>query len=96
MALKVLYHEEALADLKAILDWSWERHPETTERFAEGLLDHVDLLATFPYLGTRVKGHRGVRRLVHSPLFIYYRVDETRQLVEVLHFWHAARRQPEL
>jgi hypothetical protein len=31
MAFKVLYHEDALADLEEIFEWSRERHPDTTE-----------------------------------------------------------------
>jgi len=36
-------------------------------------------------LGSPVEGHPGVRQLVHTPVLIYYRVDEARKLVEVLH-----------
>jgi len=93
---KVLYTEEALADLKAVMGWSWEKHPGTSEKFANSLLNHVDLLKEFPYLGTRVKDHPGVRQLLHSPLQIYYRVREDKGVIEILHFWHAARQQPEL
>jgi len=27
-------------------------------------------------------------------LYVYYRVDETRASVEILHFWHVSRRAP--
>jgi hypothetical protein len=29
--------------------WSWQNHPATTERFANALLNHVDLLGDFPF-----------------------------------------------
>jgi len=45
-------------------------------------------------LGSPVEGHPGVRQLVHTPILIYYRVDEARKLVEVLHFRHGSPRQP--
>ena len=96
MAFKVLYHEEALAELEALLDWSQTNHPETSEEFANGLLNHVDLLATLPYIGVAVEHHSGIRRLLHSPFYVYYFVDEVRGAIEILHFWHAARRTPEL
>ena len=57
MAFKILYHEDALADLEEIFEWSREKHPETTERFANDLFDHVESLRAFPYLGTPIKGH---------------------------------------
>jgi len=74
--------------------WSWQNHSGTTERFADALLNHVDLLKVFPHLGAPVRGYPGVRRLLHSPLYVYYRVLLEPQKVEILHFWHRARRGP--
>jgi len=34
-----------------------------------------------------------VRKLLHSPLLVYYRVDEDKRLIEILHVRHGARRQ---
>ena len=96
MAFKILYHEDSLADLEEIFEWSREKHPETTERFASDLFDHIDLLQALPYIGTPVKGHPRIRRLLHSPLYAYYRVDENREAVEILHFWHSSRKAPRL
>jgi plasmid stabilization system protein ParE len=31
---------------------------------------------------------------VHTPIMIYYEVNEASRLVEVLHFWHGSRRYP--
>ena len=76
MAFKILYHEDALADLEAVFDWSREKHPETTEQFASGLFNYLDLLQTSPYMGTRVRGRPHVRQLLYPPLYVYYRVDE--------------------
>ena len=96
MAFKVLYHEDALADLEEIFSWSKDKHPETTERFADDLFNHLDFLEAFPYIGTPIKGDLRVRRLLHSPLYVYYQVDENRGSVEILHFWHISRRPPAL
>ena len=95
MAFKILYHEDALADLEEIFSWSREKHPETTEQFANDLFNHLDFLQAYPYIGTPVKAHSNVRRLLHSPLHVYYRVDENRGGVEILHFWHSSRRDPQ-
>jgi len=92
MDFKVLYTEPALADLDAVMHWSWEKHPATSERFANALLNHIDLLKDFPYVGAAVRGHPGVRQLVHSPLRVYYRLDEEKRVIEILHIWHGARR----
>jgi plasmid stabilization system protein ParE len=91
---KIFYTQAALADLEAVMEWSWDKHGTASERFAKALLNHVDLLKNFPYLGIPTKEFSGVRRLLHSPIHVYYRVDETKNIVEILHFWHAARQRP--
>ena len=53
MDFQVFYTEPALADLEEVMHWSWQNYPGTTERFADGLLNHVDLLRDFLYLGAR-------------------------------------------
>jgi plasmid stabilization system protein ParE len=93
MAFKILYHEDSLADLEEIFEWSREKHPETTERFANDLFDHLELLQTLPYIGAPINGHPHLRRLLHSPLYVYYRVDKDRGAIEILHFWHSSRRE---
>jgi plasmid stabilization system protein ParE len=36
----------------------------------------------------------GIRKLLHAPYKIYYRVHIRRKVVEILHFWHGARQDP--
>ena len=95
MAFKILYHEDALADLEEIVEWSRAKHPETTDQFANDLFEHIELLQAHPYIGAPVKGHSQLRRLLHSPLYVYYRLDENRGAIEILHFWHSARKEPQ-
>ena len=94
MAFKVLYHEDALADLEEIFEWSKDKHPETTEQFAIDLFDHIDLLQALPYIGAPIRGYPHLRRLLHSPLYVYYRLDEDRKAIEILHFRHSSRKDP--
>jgi plasmid stabilization system protein ParE len=94
MAFKILYHEDALADLEEIFEWSREKHPKTTDQFAQDLFDHIELLQAIPRIGTPIKGHPQLRRLLHAPLYVYYRLDESRGGIEILHFWHSSRKDP--
>jgi plasmid stabilization system protein ParE len=96
MAFKILYHEDALADLEEIFAWSRDQRPETTEQFASSLFNRLDSLKAFPYIGAAVKGQPNLRRLLHSPLYVYYRVDAARGGIEILHIWHATRKPPTL
>jgi len=94
MSFKVLYHEDELADLEEIFERSLEEHPGTTEEFADELFDHIGLLQTFTYLGAPLKEFPEIRQLLHSPLSIYYHLDEYRGAIEILHFWHTSRPPP--
>jgi plasmid stabilization system protein ParE len=67
---------------------------EAASRFGEALLDHVDLLGLFPSMGNTIRKRSRVRKLVHSPILVYYQVHEEKHLVEVLHFRHGSRKPP--
>jgi len=83
--------EAALADFEEILAYAWENFPSRAERFGNSILNHLELLKSFPYIGSRVKGRPGVRQLVHTPILIYYRVNESPNFVEILHLQHGSR-----
>jgi plasmid stabilization system protein ParE len=93
MAFKIIYTESALADLEAILDYILVDNPAAASRFGNDLLNHVDLLAAFPHIGSPVKRRTGMRKILHTPVRVYYRIHEERRCVEILHFWHAARQE---
>jgi toxin ParE1/3/4 len=89
-----LHTEDSLADLEAILDYIREDNPVAARKFGTSLLNHVDLLAAFPHLGMSVNKRSGVRKLLLSPIRIYYQIREEIGVIEILHFRHAARRPP--
>jgi len=89
---KIRITEAALADFEEILAYSWDNFSATAERFGEAILNHVDLLKSFPYIGSPVDGRSHVRVLVHTPILVYYRINERLYVVEILHFWHGSRR----
>ena len=63
-------------------------------RFGNALLDHVDLLTRFPRMGSTIRKRSRVRKLLHSPILVYYQIREDKRLVEVLHFRHGSRKSP--
>lgn len=67
---------------------------ETLQRFCDALLNHVDLLGTFPHIGVVLARQPNVRSVLHTPVRIYYRIDDFRECVEIIHFRHTARRNP--
>ncbi len=84
MDFKVRISEAALTHFEEILAYSWANFPDTAERFGDALLNHLDLIERFPYIGSPVEGHPRVRQLVHTPILIYYRVHDEQRFVEVL------------
>ena len=94
MAYQIYYTEDALVDLEIILEYIRADNPPAAERLGTALLAHVDLLRYFPRLGTAVPRRRGVRRILHTPVLIYYRLYDDKGLVEILHFWHGSRKDP--
>ena len=85
MDFQIRITEAALADLEGILAYSCATFPARAERFGDAILNHIELLRSFPYVGSLVKGRPGVRQLVHTPILIYYRVNESPNFVEILH-----------
>ena len=94
MAYKILYTEDALADLENILDYIRADNPAAAARFGHALLNHVDLLARFPHIGSPLNQREGVRKILHTPVRVYYRIEAQSEVIEVLHFWHVARQEP--
>ena len=91
MDFQIRITEAALADFEGILAYSWANFPASAERFGKAILNHIKLLKSFPYVGSRVKGRPGVRQLVHTPILMYYRVSLSPNFVEILHFQHSSR-----
>jgi plasmid stabilization system protein ParE len=92
MDFRLLYSQRALDDLAEIVGHIAEDDAEAAELFGVYLLDHLDLLERFPRIGTLVRKRTKVRRLVHSPIVVYYQIHESRRLVEILHLRHGARK----
>jgi toxin ParE1/3/4 len=91
---KILFSESALTDLEALLEFIERDNPDAAEHFGNSLLNHVDLLGSFPRIGEPVPRRRGIRKLLHTPIRIYYRIHEDRKVVEIIQFRHGARRRP--
>ena len=94
MDYRLLYTQRALIDLGEIIGHIAEDAAEAASSFGSSLLDHIDLLARFPRMGSSIRRRARVRKLVHSPIMVYYQVDEGQRVIEVLHLRHAARKTP--
>jgi len=77
---RLLFTQSALDDLSDIVEHV-ARDDEAASRFGEALLDHVDLLGRFPRMENTIRKRSRVRKLVHSPIVVYYQIHEDPRLV---------------
>ncbi|MEP7015981.1 MAG: type II toxin-antitoxin system RelE/ParE family toxin [Verrucomicrobiota bacterium] len=95
MDFKVLIADSAIADLKEIVEFVAEDNSEAAMRLGQKLATHALSLATLPQRFPFHDKRRGIRKMPLSPFLIFYVCDETAFVVNILHFWHGARRPPE-
>jgi plasmid stabilization system protein ParE len=93
VAYKVLFSDDSLIAFDDILSFIQQDNAAAAEEFGKALLNHVALLSNFPRIGEAVRGRPGFRKLLHSPVLIYYRIHEDRKMVEVIQIRHGSRRQ---
>lgn len=92
--MKVVYTDEALQDLDAILAYLAQNYPTLANALERRLRLVMLRIGAWPQSAQEVAERPGVRvvPLVRYPYKIFYRV--TTEAVEILHIRHVARRQP--
>jgi toxin ParE1/3/4 len=97
MDYKVIWSDSSIEDLRDICNYIAEDEPAAAHRMGQDILDHVQILGSFPFIGPRYpRGSRGsLREIVVRSYRIFYDVSETSQSVEILHVRHGARDEPE-
>ena len=96
MEFKITWSDAAIADLHDICSYIARHDSQAALRMGRGILDHVRILASFPFIGpTYPRGARGsLREIVFRSYRIFYDVSEDPRNVEILHIWHGAREEP--
>ena len=96
MDFKVIWSDEAIADLHEICSYIAQNDAEAALRMGNGILDYVRILARFPFIGPAYpRGARGpLREIVFRSYRIFYDVSEDLRRVDILHVWHGAREEP--
>jgi toxin ParE1/3/4 len=96
MDFKIIWSDAAIADLQEVCSYVAQDDPQAAGRLGRGILDHVRVLASFPFIGpTYPRGARvTLREIVFRSYRIFYDVSEEFLSVEILHVWHGARDEP--
>jgi toxin ParE1/3/4 len=89
--MKVVFTEDALSDLDAIIDWLVDHYPQVKPDFDRRLRIALARIGHWPESAQHAARRAGVRVMTLSPYpyRVFYRVSET--AVEILHVHHAAR-----
>ena len=96
MGWKIIFAPQALEELEQIVRFIAQDDPRAAIRFGDYLVDRAESLSNFTELGTRYYKRANVRRLLCKSYYLYYRLDRKEQTIEIMDYWHSARRQPEL
>ena len=96
MDFRVEIADPAIDDLAGIVSYIAQDNPKAASALGNHLLDAALSLAQTPHKGSPYRHIGNLRKLTVQPFKIFYRVNEDKQSVEVLRFWHSARREPKL
>ena len=94
MDFRVEITSPAIADLAEIVSYIAQDNPAAAKALGENLLDAAVGLGKTPFKGTRYPKLADVRKLTLPPFKIFYRVNDRMGDVQILRFWHSARRDP--
>ncbi len=98
MARKVIWSDEAIADLATIVGYIAADNRTAAEKLGLEIFHRTRLLADFPQAGRLVPEERDptVREIIVEPYRVIYEINANSQTVDILRVWHAARGQPEV
>jgi len=95
MGCAVIFSAQANRDRGRGVAFLAEKTPAPAERLGKALVVRTLTLGPRPHQGSPERDRPGMRRIVHKPWFvIYYRVDATPGVVEIVRFWDA-RQNPD-
>lgn len=87
--MKLIYSQEAVADLVRLRAFIDEKNPSAAARVAEELIVRVEVLCTFPNMGIKVEQApppADVRDMVFGDYIVRYSVHS--EALSVLRLWH--------
>ena len=93
MGWKVIFAPQALDELEQIVRFIAQDNPDAAIRFGDYLVDRAESLANFPEMGTPYRKRVNARRL-SCKSYYFYRLDRKERVIEIMDYWHSARRAP--
>src|SRR5262249_328546 len=93
MAFRVDFTEVAVEDLEAIAEFIAIDNPEAASHVCQGLYELSLSLGMSPFIGRITPEYKDptIRDISRGKYRVVYLVDEQRECVQILRFWHGAR-----
>ena len=96
MGWNIIFAPQALEELEQIVRFIAQDDAGAAIRFGDYLVNRAESLVNFPDLGTPYRRRANVRRLLCKSYYIYYRIQRKEQVIEIMDYWHSARRDPRI
>ena len=87
MGWRVILTDKADGDLEAVVTFLARFSPEAAERIGLELVELIFSLDQLPHRGAPVRKRPGLRKLSHRYYLIYYRINESARLVQIVRIW---------
>lgn len=94
MGYRIDFSPRAERDLESVVRFIACKSSEAAIRIGQSLVDLALSLTDFPNRGAPVKRRPGVRKIPYRHYVMFYKVNDTQQIVQILRIWDN-RRDPE-
>lgn len=87
--MKLVYTKEAIADLERLRDFIAEHNSSAAARIGSQLIQRMQLLCSFPYIGKAVKqapDPEAIRDMIFDTYIVRYIVTD--KIIAILRIWH--------
>jgi toxin ParE1/3/4 len=90
--MKLVFDDQALADLEGIFSWIAQESPAAAKITAERLFSSIELLISFPFMGHAGRNTGTFEWVVpRLPYIVVYEVDRAHERVVVIAVLHGAQ-----
>jgi len=98
MDYKIIWDDEAIAELAKAIRQIAEHNPLAARKTGETILQKVGLIGAFPRMGKVFPrlGRDDVREFPVPPYRLIYHIKDSESCVRILKVWHGARREPDI
>jgi toxin ParE1/3/4 len=98
MGCKVIWTDEAIADLRQLVVFISQDNSIAAVKLGETLIQKSMILTDHPRLGRQLRRlpKDSLRELIIPPYRLIYEIDDKASAVYVRLLWHGARQEPEI